>query len=130
MLNLIHKTTNNHAKDKLKKKTQLQQDGCYTIVRLSFETPSSSFTVQLVYLLLGHYSNDEVRWSNIACTKCYQYSNCLETVVFCFASFNVHYYQNLQQWRTNFIVIQPIMASVLISVFIQRCYLAFIIFFN
>lgn len=68
MLNLIHKTTNNHAKDKLKKKPQLQQDGCYTIVRLSFETPSSSFTVQLVYLLLGHYSNDEVRWSNLACT--------------------------------------------------------------
>lgn len=53
MLNLIHKKINNHAKDKLKK-TQLQQDGCYTIVRLSFETPSSSFTVQLVYLLLGH----------------------------------------------------------------------------
>lgn len=119
MLNLIHKTTNNHAKDKLKK-TQLQQDGCYTIVRLSFETPSSSFTVQLVYLLLGHYSNDEVRWSNIACTKCYQYSNSLENCCILFSSFNVYYYQNLQRWRTNFIVIQPIIASVLISQFLSK----------
>lgn len=130
MLNLIHKTTNNHAKDKLKK-TQLQQDGCYTIVRLSFETPSSSFTVQLVYLLLGHYSNDEVRWSNIACTKCYQYSNSLENCCILFSKLQCILLSESPTVEDKFHChTTNNCISLNITVFIQRCYLAFIIFFN
>lgn len=130
MLNLIHKTTNNHAKDKLKKNPVATG---WLLHNCSFIIWNPKFFIHCAAGLpvtRSHYSNDEVRWSNIACTKCYQYSNSLENCCILFSKLQCILLSESPTVEDKFLChTTKNCISLNITVFIQRCYLAFIIFF-